>query len=395
MGAILTDYQNLPTNIQEALTRDKEGLTFYFSRPLSRIDRFIIDGIIVGAERILCRETDCKVVEYLDQGDSSLVRFQASRQEDLLLIAKLLHEDLQQPRRAAPPTDADTDVSEDGRFCLTLGFRGPLAPASHLLIEGVLSDPAKRLGRETDAEAELSLEGETPCLRLWASQKQDLKQLKALLVENLDELRPVDKMAMMPIFHALNPALYEQVHKVAQAVMPDKTELWVKDEESGKVEQQPLQALMHEFAQAHRTLLTAITEGNMTGNSNIQLGEGAVFVGGDASNLTGVGKGNTVVTMPANADLQKVAEGLGLLVAELQKQGATTTEALKLTLQLAEARDKAQAGDAEGTRQALAVVPPAGRATLRDIVVGASGSGLWSAVQAAAVTYILPMLGLA
>ena len=81
-----------------------------------------------------------------------------------------------------------------------------------------------------------------------------------------------------------------------------------------------------------------------SGSGGIHLGAGAVYVGGNATNLTGVGQGNSVVTVPDNTDLQKLAEGLELLVAELQKQSATTTETLKLALQLAEARDKAQAG---------------------------------------------------
>ena len=234
MGAILPqmEFLRLRDEVQHAILRNRMGLTLYFSRPLSRTDRFIVDGVIVGAQRLLGRETDCEVEEYKKLSDtSSFIRLQASRQQDLLLVAELFHKELRTERQAAPHADADIEPEDDGWFCLTLKFDGPLTSSSEYLIMGVLSDPSKELGQETDVGTELSLVGEAPYLRLRSRHTADLRRLRDFLRKNLKELAPVQPTAMMPIFHALNPALYDQVRNIAEAVMPEKTEMWVKGED--------------------------------------------------------------------------------------------------------------------------------------------------------------------
>ena len=316
MGAIFPqmEFLRLHDDVQQAILRKREGLTLYFSRPLSRVDRFIIEGIIVGAQRPLGRETDCKVVEYVDQNKSSFVRLQATHPEDLTVIAKLLHEDLQQPRQQAPQPGFSLRPDGD-RYRLTLRFRERLGRASRLLIEGLLSNPSKWLGRKVDVKAELNLQEDKPNLTLWASRAEDLEALEDFLTDSLDELGPVKDATMLPVFGFIDSDLYKQVHEVAQAVLPERSELWVK-QQNGKVERQDLSTLLNQLGPGYRIIIekkppeginienstvtgSVIRDGaqghhsSRTGDGNIQLGEGAVYIGRDATDLKGVGQGNT------------------------------------------------------------------------------------------------------
>jgi hypothetical protein len=64
------------------------GLTLYFSTRITPFDRFLVEAIIFGT---LDRDTDCRVVEFQERGDTAIVRLQASNMEDLVKVADVLH----------------------------------------------------------------------------------------------------------------------------------------------------------------------------------------------------------------------------------------------------------------------------------------------------------------
>ena len=87
-GLQIRDLEKFPADAQAAILRFPEGLSLYFNTRLTSFDRYIVDGVIFG---VLGRNTDCRVVEFHEQGETAIVRLQASRREDLEIVAEVLH----------------------------------------------------------------------------------------------------------------------------------------------------------------------------------------------------------------------------------------------------------------------------------------------------------------
>jgi len=64
-----------------------EGLTLYFDQRLSRVDRFVVEGVIIG---ILGRDTDCEVTLFEQRENTPIVRLEASYPDDLERVANAL-----------------------------------------------------------------------------------------------------------------------------------------------------------------------------------------------------------------------------------------------------------------------------------------------------------------
>ncbi|MEL6345091.1 MAG: pentapeptide repeat-containing protein [Myxococcota bacterium] len=92
----------LPVEMRDRLWKTKEGLTLFFTRPLTRRDRFILSAILVSFQKLIRRETDGEIIESTDQDGGTLIRLTATRQEDLVLYAQILHAQLWRNRIIAP-----------------------------------------------------------------------------------------------------------------------------------------------------------------------------------------------------------------------------------------------------------------------------------------------------
>jgi uncharacterized protein YjbI with pentapeptide repeats len=87
-GVEVVGLNGFPEEAQNRLSGEKEGLTLYFSTRLTRIDKMLVEGVIVG---VLGRETKCHS-EYLVQGEAAIVRLFDAPREDLERVAEALHQ---------------------------------------------------------------------------------------------------------------------------------------------------------------------------------------------------------------------------------------------------------------------------------------------------------------
>ena len=71
------------------LGEGRQGLTLYFNTRLTPFDRFLVDGVIFG---VLGKETDCRVAQYEERGETAIIRLEAEKQEDLEAVANALWE---------------------------------------------------------------------------------------------------------------------------------------------------------------------------------------------------------------------------------------------------------------------------------------------------------------
>ena len=98
-GLTIADWADLPQELREQIVGSADGLSLYFNTRLAPFDRYIVDGVIFGT---LGRDTDCRVVEFREQGETAIVRLQTSRREDLELVAEVLYRRVwEQQERAA------------------------------------------------------------------------------------------------------------------------------------------------------------------------------------------------------------------------------------------------------------------------------------------------------
>jgi len=92
-GAILNqeEFAQLPQSLRDSMLLARQGLTLYFTTPLDRVSRFLIEGVIVG---VLGRDTDCEVVEFKQGESAATIRLMASRMEDLEAVAEALTQEI-------------------------------------------------------------------------------------------------------------------------------------------------------------------------------------------------------------------------------------------------------------------------------------------------------------
>ncbi|MCB9765122.1 MAG: pentapeptide repeat-containing protein [Alphaproteobacteria bacterium] len=86
-GARFVDFQDWPTHLLRAISGYHQGLTLFFNTRLTRFDRFLVDGVIVG---LLGRDTDVEVAEFRQEGERTIVRLTGEHQADLELVADAL-----------------------------------------------------------------------------------------------------------------------------------------------------------------------------------------------------------------------------------------------------------------------------------------------------------------
>ena len=65
----------------------RQNLTLYFNQRLTPFDRYLVEGTIFG---VLGKDTDCRMTDYHDHGDSAVVRLEAKNINDLIAIAEAL-----------------------------------------------------------------------------------------------------------------------------------------------------------------------------------------------------------------------------------------------------------------------------------------------------------------
>ena len=130
-GAILTDFENLPTEAQEALNRDREGLTLHFSHPLTRNERLTAEILVAKAlEPHL--GTDCDVVGYGLQGEGSYLRLRSSSPEVLVEVAHFVYRSFQAD--SPPPQEAPSQIATaDGELEVASLFRAAWRPIQRFL----------------------------------------------------------------------------------------------------------------------------------------------------------------------------------------------------------------------------------------------------------------------
>lgn len=104
MGAVITDIEAFPAEAQRALRSVGKGLTLYFGSRMSNVDRFLVDGVIASFTETV-PTSDCRLVEYLEMGETTRVRLDASDAEHLCTIAEALHQRIWEhsgPSEASP-----------------------------------------------------------------------------------------------------------------------------------------------------------------------------------------------------------------------------------------------------------------------------------------------------
>jgi uncharacterized protein YjbI with pentapeptide repeats len=80
---------NMSEDLTEKLAEDEtaEGLTLYFDQRLSRMDRLVVDGVIIS---VLGRDTDCRVTLFKEHENTAVIRLEAKNSIDLECVADAL-----------------------------------------------------------------------------------------------------------------------------------------------------------------------------------------------------------------------------------------------------------------------------------------------------------------
>lgn len=96
----------------------KPGLSLYFKTRTDRLDRYLIDGVIVG---VLGRHTDCEVTELQNRPEGAVILLSASRLEDLIAVAEALYQRLWEPGTLGGIADSALVAPEVGEALSGLG----------------------------------------------------------------------------------------------------------------------------------------------------------------------------------------------------------------------------------------------------------------------------------
>lgn len=86
--AAIVGLERFPQSVHDLLIGAKEGLLLCFDVRLAPVERFLIDGVILN---VLGRDTDCRIVEFREQGYTTLIRLYASQGSDLEAVAEVLY----------------------------------------------------------------------------------------------------------------------------------------------------------------------------------------------------------------------------------------------------------------------------------------------------------------
>lgn len=86
-GASVVGLERFPQSVHDLLIGTREGLLLCFDMRLAPIERFLIDGVILN---VLGRDTDCRIVEFREQGNTMFIRLHSSRRADLEAVAEVL-----------------------------------------------------------------------------------------------------------------------------------------------------------------------------------------------------------------------------------------------------------------------------------------------------------------
>jgi len=118
-GAVLPNEEinKLLEETRSRLLREVEGLTMYFDHLLNPGERILIDVVIANTLQEY-PETTCEVVEYINQGECSLVRLRSNHLNHLLLIARFIQQEIR-AGKGQPPA-AETAIVKEATGALQL-----------------------------------------------------------------------------------------------------------------------------------------------------------------------------------------------------------------------------------------------------------------------------------
>ena len=83
----LSDFRDLFRTLPDPPEVIREGLLLLFSEPLASIDRWLVDAIILT---VLGEETECRLVEIVDQDDIYMLRFAYASADERRMIGDAL-----------------------------------------------------------------------------------------------------------------------------------------------------------------------------------------------------------------------------------------------------------------------------------------------------------------
>lgn len=169
-GGTIVGVKHFPQDIQAWFCGSQEGLTLYFYNRISIVDDILVRGVIVT---FLSPDTECRLVEVVEEGVLTRVRISGGTQAELEFIAKSLHkrvwEQQERPRSQVVVNQAPIGqqinihhLVENSRFDLVLLKLDRLQQA----VDASLSELIDRLTRMTIY---------VPC-----SERQELAQVLSL-----------------------------------------------------------------------------------------------------------------------------------------------------------------------------------------------------------------------